>query len=41
MEINFYGPMLRGQRITIDNNWNDLLAVVDPMFNYSPGKFKP
>ena len=26
MEINFYGPMLRGQGITIDNRWNDLLA---------------
>ena len=28
MEINFYGPMLRGQGITIDNNWNDLLAGI-------------
>ena len=26
MEINFYGPMLRGQGIRIDNRWNELLA---------------
>jgi uncharacterized membrane protein len=26
MEINFYGPMLRGQSIRTDNNWNELLA---------------
>jgi uncharacterized membrane protein len=26
MEINFYGPLLRGQGTRIDNHWNDLLA---------------
>ena len=26
MEINFYGPILKGQRMHIDNHWNDLLA---------------
>ncbi|NJO55465.1 MAG: DUF2270 domain-containing protein [Rhodospirillales bacterium] len=26
MEINFYGPMLRGQGINVDNDWNTLLA---------------
>ena len=26
MEINFYGPLLRGQGMRIDNHWNDLLA---------------
>jgi uncharacterized membrane protein len=26
MEINFYGPMLKGQGMRLDNHWNDLLA---------------
>jgi uncharacterized membrane protein len=26
MEINFYGPILKGQGMHIDNHWNDLLA---------------
>ena len=26
MEINFYGPILKGQGMRIDNHWNDLLA---------------
>lgn len=26
MEINFYGPMLRGFGVNIDNRWNELLA---------------
>ncbi|MFO1153835.1 MAG: DUF2270 domain-containing protein [Rhodospirillales bacterium] len=26
MEINFYGPMLRGEGLRIDNHWNELLA---------------
>lgn len=26
MEINFYGPLLRGQGVRIDNGWNELLA---------------
>ena len=26
IEINFYGPLLRGQGTPIDNHWNDLLA---------------
>jgi uncharacterized membrane protein len=27
MEINFYGPILRGERIRTDNRWNQLLAA--------------
>jgi uncharacterized membrane protein len=26
MEINFYGPILKGQGMRTDNHWNDLLA---------------
>lgn len=26
MEINFYGPMLRGRGVVTDNRWNNLLA---------------
>ena len=26
MEINFYGPLLRGEGTRTDNHWNDLLA---------------
>jgi uncharacterized membrane protein len=26
MEINFYGPILRGQEVRTDNRWNELLA---------------
>jgi uncharacterized membrane protein len=26
MEINFYGPLLRGEGVRVDNGWNELLA---------------
>ncbi|HRW61734.1 MAG TPA: DUF2270 domain-containing protein [Defluviicoccus sp.] len=26
MEINFYGPLLRGEGVRVDNGWNDVLA---------------
>jgi uncharacterized membrane protein len=26
MEINFYGPILRGEGMRVDNRWNELLA---------------
>lgn len=26
MEINFYGPILRGEGLRVDNGWNELLA---------------
>jgi uncharacterized membrane protein len=27
MEINFYGPILRGEGLRVDNRWNELLAA--------------
>ena len=27
MEINFYGPILRGEGMRVDNRWNELLAA--------------
>lgn len=37
MEINFYGPMLRGEGVRVDNNWNHLLAddYIDMRFHIS------
>lgn len=26
MEINFYGPLLKGEGVRVDNGWNDVLA---------------